>query len=117
METEMRKAKKHNILTVDNPPFLSEWDYDNNPGLSPTNFTGCSDQKIWWKCKLGHRWKTAIKYRTIGTRCPYCSNKKAWVGFNDLVTLEPELSKEWDYEKNKGLRPEQFTRYSNKTVW
>jgi hypothetical protein len=112
-----RKAKKHNTLAVDNPAFLAEWDYENNPGIFPADFTGCSDRKIWWKCRLGHHWETAIKYRTIGTGCPYCAGKKAWPGFNDLATLEPDLSKEWDYENNDGLRPEHFTRRSNKVVW
>ena len=37
--------------------------------------------------------------RTAGYGCPYCSGKKVLVGFNDLVTTHPELSKEvsgWD---------------------
>jgi hypothetical protein len=112
----MGKARRKKPIT-ENPALMAEWDYENNPGLDPSAFTGGSDQKIWWKCGLGHRWITAIKYRTIGTKCPYCENKKAWPGFNDLATLEPQLVDEWDYEKNDGARPEHFTRCSNKTVW
>jgi hypothetical protein len=112
----MGKAKHRKPIT-ENPAILAEWDFENNPGLDPADFTGGSDQEIWWKCELGHRWVTAINCRTRGTKCPYCQNKKAWPGFNDLATLEPRLVDEWDYENNDGTRPEHFTRYSNKIVW
>ena len=102
---------------VENLALMAEWDYENNTGLNPADFTGGSDQKAWWKCKLGHRWITAIKCRSLGTKCPYCQNKKAWAGFNDLATMKPWLVDDWDYEKNDGARPEHFTLYSNKVVW
>ena len=112
----MENAKRKKPV-AETPVILAEWDFEHNPGLDPADFTGGYDQKIWWKCELGHRWITAIKYRTIGTKCPYCANKKAWAGFNDLATLEPWLVDEGDYENNDGALPEHFTRYSNKTVW
>jgi DNA-directed RNA polymerase subunit RPC12/RpoP len=99
------------------PKLLLEWDFEKNDGINPNDFTSGSDQKIWWKCKLGHSWKTAINCRTGGTSCPYCFGKKAWPGFNDLLTLEPQIAAEWDYDNNNDARPEHFTRFSNKKVW
>jgi hypothetical protein len=96
---------------------LREWDYEKNTGLRPEDFTGGSDQKIWWKCDLGHSWLTAIKYRTIGTNCPFCAGKKVWAGFNDLLTTHPHIAREWHFEKNGALLPSAVTAASNKKVW
>jgi DNA-directed RNA polymerase subunit RPC12/RpoP len=38
-------------------------------------------------------------------------------GVNDLVTLNPDFLKEWDYDKNIGLDPSDFMLHSNKKVW
>ena len=109
-------AKRKHFLE-EKPELLAEWDYDKNIGLRPEDYTGASDQRAWWKCKLGHSWYTAIKCRIIGTNCPFCAGKKAWPGFNDLATINPALVEEWDYEANNGLRPEDFTFASDKKVW
>lgn len=82
------------------PNLVKEWDYDKNSKISPLNCSKSSDKIVWWKCNKGHSWKTAVKTRTKGNGCPYCSNKKVLEGFNDLFTTNPELIKEWDYEKN-----------------
>lgn len=39
------------------------------------------------------------------------------VGVNDLATTHPTLSKEWDYEKNDGYTPTDFSKGSTKKVW
>ena len=36
-------------------------------------------------------------------------------GINDLLTINPELAREWDYSKNPNLTPEQVT-YGSHTV-
>ena len=36
---------------------------------------------------------------------------------NSLFVSNPELSKEWDYERNCGLKPEDFTANSGKKAW
>ena len=38
-------------------------------------------------------------------------------GENDLLTVMPELAKEWDYERNGNLLPSQVTSKSGKKVW
>ena len=49
--------------------------------------------------------------------CPYCSNRKLLIGFNDLETKNSELLKEWDYEKDNGLTPSEIMHCSTKLVW
>jgi uncharacterized Zn-finger protein len=72
-------------------------------GWDTTKFTAGSHARKKWKCGLGHKWRCAIG--DLSTRdhlCPYCSNRKLWVGFNDLKTLFPEIAKEasgWDPSK------------------
>lgn len=38
-------------------------------------------------------------------------------GENDLLTVNPALAKEWNYEKNGTLTPDQVTEKSDKKVW
>ena len=38
-------------------------------------------------------------------------------GYNDLATYDPSLAKEWNYEKNDNLTPEDVSHHSNKKVW
>ena len=55
--------------------------------------------------------------RNKGNRCPYCSGKRVLKGKNDLQTLNPLLTEEWDYEKNKELTPVAVMPNSDKKVW
>jgi len=106
------------ILTVENPEIVKGWDYEKNGDLCPEDFTGGSRQYIWWKCKLGHSWRSKISNRFIlGRGCPYCKGRKVLAGFNDLSTTSPQVAANWDYEKNGALRPEHVTAGSNKKVW
>jgi len=48
-----------------------------------------------WICKLGHTWDATVSSRTKWrTGCPYCTNRKVLVGFNDLATTHPHLVEE-----------------------
>ena len=101
------------------PELLKEWDYDKNDIL-PTQISATSNAKIWWKCNENHSWKTQIYVRTkMGCGCPYCApyNCKVQEGFNDLATTHPILAKEWDYDKNVGLSPMQFSYGSDQKIW
>ena len=106
-----------NDLQTVNPLLVNEWDFEKNNGLTPMDVMPYSDKKVWWKCSNGHRWQAVIKSRSKGTGCPYCIGQKVLVGYNDLATLNPRLAKEWNYERNENLKPEQFSVGSNKKVW
>lgn len=54
-----------------------------------------SNLRAQWQCDLGHGWKAVVSDRSnYDSGCPYCTNKKVLVGFNDLATTHPELCNE-----------------------
>ena len=96
------------------PEMLNEWDYEKNDKLDikPDEMLVGSQIKVNWICNKGHRYERSIYDRLNGRgHCPYCSNRKVLKGYNDLATTNPELLKEWNYEKNEkiGIRPDEIT--------
>ena len=117
-----RAIKDSNNLANTNPELLTIWDYDKNK-ISPAEITFGSHDKVYWKCNLGHTYYAEIKSVVNGTRCPYCSNQKLLVGFNDLETWCKNNNKlyllnEWDYEANKPLTPKDVLYgYTKQVMW
>ena len=102
---------------IDNPNLMAEWNYEKNAEFNPSKLTLGSNKKVWWKCDKGHEWDSTIVNRTKGSGCPYCAGQKVLYGYNDLMTLNPKLSQEWNFEKNGDLLPKDFTVNSGKIVW
>ena len=66
-----------------------------------------------WICNKGHEWSATLgnrKYQNTG--CPYCNSKKPSID-NNLLIKYPEISSEWDYDKND-LNPSDFLPNSAK---
>lgn len=84
--------KGFNDLESKNPALAAEafgWD--------PSKVTASSSKKLTWKCSVGHVWDASVAHRTnMKSGCPFCAGKKIQVGFNDLATTNPEISKEAD---------------------
>ena len=110
-------VKGKNDLETTNPALAKEWNYEKNGRLTPVEVMPNSGQRLWWKCDVGHEWQARIADRNKGNGCPYCSGRKVLTGYNDLQTVSPVLSREWNYEKNGSLKPDAFTANSNKKVW
>ena len=102
---------------IDEPCLMSEWDFQKNIGVYPEKITIGSNKKVWWKCVNGHEWQATINNRSNSRGCPYCSNRRVLVGYNDLKTTAPHLALEWNNEKNFPLTPENVMRGSGKKVW
>jgi len=96
---------------------LEEWDASRNPSLSPETVRYGSQRRVWWTCSKGHHWEAMVKSRSSGTGCPYCANRLILAGENDLATAHPDLSDQWDLEKNGTLRPTQLPAGTTKKVW
>ena len=110
--------KGFNDFKTKNPELAKEWHPIKNGNLKPEDVISGSHKKVWWLCSKGHEWETTIGDRTSGGNgCPFCSNNKLLVGFNDLKTKNPELVKEWHPTKNGDLKPENFFPNSHKKVW
>jgi len=106
-----------NDLQTKYPEIAAEWHPTKNDTLLPTDFTKGSSKKVWWLGKCGHEWQATIINRAVGRGCPYCSNNRILVGFNDLQSQYPEIAEEWHPIKNGNLRPTDFTKGSSKKVW
>ena len=66
--------KGYNDLATTNPKLASEWNYEKNGALKPTDVFGGSGKKVWWKCKNGHEWESTPNDRSRGTGCPICKS-------------------------------------------
>ncbi len=113
--------KVRNKLVIDRPNLLKEWDYEKNT-IPPEMYGTSSNEKVWWICPKKHSYAARIGNRTnINQGCPYCSGRKALIGYNDFATWchsnnAIHLLEEWDYEKNI-VSPDELTAHSSKKVW
>jgi len=107
-----------NDLLSQNQLLASEWNYQKNQDLMPDMVAFRSNKKVWWLCpKCGYEWEAIINNRSKGNGCPCCSNQIVVEGINDLQTTNPQISRDWNYEKNKPLLPCQIVEGSSKKVW
>ena len=106
-----------NEYLIANKKLMKEWDYDKNKELNLEKITSSSSIKAWWICSKGHKWESTVSNRTNGRNCPYCMGKKVLKGYNDLATINPLLVKEWNYNKNINITPDNIMPNSNKKVW
>ena len=54
---------------------LREWDAARNGGLTPSDVSFGSHQKVWWQCSKGHSWQAKVYSRSAGSGCPYCAGR------------------------------------------
>ncbi len=99
------------------PEIAKEFAPDMNPGIRLEDLSYGSTKKIFWKCDSGHVWRTAVLNRTWGKGCPYCAGNKAISGKTDLQTVNPELAKEFDKEKNGDIKINEITSKSTIKYW
>ncbi|SCP99132.1 zinc-ribbon domain-containing protein [Anaerobium acetethylicum] len=107
-----------NDLASQNPKLASEWHPILNGKLEPKDVIVSSGRAAWWKCRVcGNEWKTRIANRNAGIGCPFCAGQRVIEGVNDLCTVNPEIAKQWDYENNKEVRPENIAANANRKYW
>jgi len=89
------------------PEVASLWDYKRNCGFAPEDFSSGSNVSAWFGCPKGpdHIFKTSIftavrSFRDGNNGCSFCANKKLSVT-NSLVTVRPDLAKEFMEKRNK----------------
>ena len=109
-------------LLKDNPDLVAKYDFtkNNELGIDFKTITARSSKRIWWKCSVcKNSW-----FATVGSQndrikhgCPYCSGRLVIKGKTDLLTLFPDVTKEWNYEKNGELQPQDVSAQSSKKVW
>ncbi|MGR5422469.1 zinc-ribbon domain-containing protein [Vibrio campbellii] len=85
------------------PDLLDIWDYELNQ-IDPLKLS-VLNTSVWIKCKNDedHRYEILASGLVRGNRCPICSSKIVNES-NSLATTHPEISKQWNYEKNFELK-------------
>ena len=115
--SDILTLKGFNDFATLHPYLANEWS-DRNGELRPDMVNSKSRRNVWWKCSVcGNEWKSLVKSRVKGTKCPVCADRAVLAGFNDLATTDPKLLEAWDYEKNGEVKPENVSRCSMKSVW
>ena len=96
---------------------LNEWHSEKNADTSADKISYGSQKRIWWKCAFGHEWQSPVFSRTCQQHgCPYCAGKKIPEGLS-FKEIYPDIAKEWNYEKNAQLLPENYQPKSHVSVW
>ncbi len=108
-----------NDLATTHPELAKEWHPTKNGIITPQNIITGMGKKFWWQCaKCGYEWEATIAHRKFSkSGCPLCANKVLVSGVNDLETKYPNIAKEWDYNKNIDLTPQNIHCGSSKKVW
>jgi hypothetical protein len=109
---------KRNCMRKTHPLLASQFHPTKNGDLTPDEVIAGCGKPLWWLCELGHDWQAEGHVRVHqGTGCPYCSNARVWVGFNDLPTTHPWLLSEFDHEKNAPLLPTGIIAGTSRRIW
>ena len=109
------------------PERALDWDYDDvgNQPYKPSDFLSGSNKLVYWKCHVcGYKSntpKTIISHAKAKFPCEKCAIKgrtNQRYGEEPITVTNPELLKEWDYEKNvqDGIFPEKVTNHDSKTM-
>ena len=109
------KVSEENSLKNKEPELAKEWDEEKNE-LSPDKVLYRTDKAYYWKCKKGHSWRARVLDRLNGSRCPYCYFNRIDIK-KSFSSKEPELLKEWDYDKNIDINPEKIGVTYSKKIW
>jgi hypothetical protein len=95
---------------------LKEWHPTKNIPYTPDDYSPKTSRKAWWKCQYGHEWEARVAHRSNGVGCPYCSGRLATAERN-LAVLHPEVSDEWDFDKNQNIYPHEYLPKSETIMW
>ena len=100
------------------PQAAAMWHAEKNAPRLITDYKPGSHIKVWWHCDAGHSWQASVFSVTLGgCGCPYCNKMRALPGETDLVTTNPEIAAQWDYEKNGELSPSNVLPASHEKIW
>ncbi|GAA1230291.1 hypothetical protein JOF42_000378 [Microbacterium phyllosphaerae] len=93
---------EQNCMRTTRPDFARQFHPAKNGSLTPDNTLATVRRRVWWRCEEhGHEWCATGSNRVIGrTGCPFCSNARVWVGWNDMATTRPDLVVDWDWDNN-----------------
>ena len=102
-------------LAEERPELVPQWGTNNK--LSPSDVSCGSHKKVWWVCDKGHSWEATVKNRALkGSGCPYCEHRAVLNGYNDLLTVFPDIAKTWS-PKNLKTPSEVSSKSNAEVLW
>ncbi len=100
-------------LAEERPELVRQWHTSNT--LLPSDVSCGSHKKVLWICEKGHTWEATVKNRAlIGSGCPYCEHRAVLKGYNDLLTVFPDIAQTWSPKNLK--RPTEVSSKSNADI-
>ena len=105
-----------NDLATTHPDIAKDFDKESNSFLS-SEVTSGSDKYITWRCKAGHVVVNQVKNRLKSKGCGICAGTVVLEGFNDLLTLYPNIAASWHPTKNLTPAPVGVAPHENKKRW
>ena len=92
------------------------WNEAKNSPHGPADYSSGQRVPLWWKCDKSHDYQSLPANILKGQRCPYCSNRRVLLGFNDLASQAPQTSIQWDRSSN-GIDPSEVLVSSAKRAF
>lgn len=122
----LKRILKEGSFEDNYPERALDWDYDDerNQPYKPSDFLSGSNKLIYWKCHVcGYKSETPTSIQSHAKKmfpCKRCAIKgrtNQRYGEDPITITNPELLKEWDYEKNEqeGIFSEDVTNHDTKT--
>jgi len=119
VHTRQKLLAGYNDLGTRFPAVAKQWHLTRNADLTPPDrvLVG-TNAKAWWRCELGHEWRSAVRSRTTkGYGCPVHAGRTVLAGYNDLATRFPAIAKQWHPTRNADRTPDQVTAGHHAKVW
>lgn len=98
------------------PEAAKFWDYKGNR-VGPDEVVRRSHKSFWFVCAEGHSSRQSLVSVRRAGQCAVCAGQRVVIGYNDLASQEPEISNEWDWDKNHPLSPNEITPGSGRDTW
>jgi hypothetical protein len=114
----VNRRKDSIAVSESHPHLVKEWHPTLN-ALTPDDIAAGGKHIIWWIGELcGHVWDANIRDRAVKSHgCPYCSNQRLLVDYNDMATTHPVLAKEWHPTLNGELMPKDVQAGTARKAW
>lgn len=81
-----------NDLASQEPGVATEWYQPLNGNKTPETVLVSSHYKAWWRCPLGHIWRTEVLVRTVlGCGCPICAGQEKIAHHLECLPLQVNL--------------------------
>ena len=106
-----------NDLATTHPDLIKDWDWELNTQYSPYEITSMKNYSAHWTChQCGYRWVALVSNRSRGRGCKRCAGK-VLTPEKTLEIVNPEVAKQWDYQKNHPLTPKDVFAGSNDSAF